>query len=105
METVEHKRGDTYSLSISLTAADGTTPVDMTGWTVKSQVRKRKTLISELVFTAVDLSIGSFTLSTTDTLNWPVGTLLSDIEYTDAGGVVRSSETYEIEVIEDITYD
>ena len=105
METVTHKRGDTYQISIALTAEDGETPIDITEWTVKSQVRKRKTLVTELVFAAVDLANGSFTLTAEDTTEWPTGTLSSDIEYTDGDGIIRSSETYEIDVEGDITYD
>ena len=102
---IEHKRGDTYKIAVVLTESDGTTPIDMTGWTVRSQVRRRKTLISTLDVTYDDRVNGEFTLSLDDTTDWPVCELSSDIEYTDGNDDVKSSETYTISIIGDITYD
>jgi hypothetical protein len=102
--SISVKRGDTFTLDFALTESDGTTPLDMTGWTVRSQVRRRKTLVADLVFTAIDAAAGTFRLACADTTDWPRGELQSDIEYTDLSGRVISTETYTIEVLEDVTY-
>jgi hypothetical protein len=99
------KRGDTYHIDVAVTEADGTTPVDLTDWTVRSHVRRRDALIAELDFTAVDLAAGEYSLSYDDTTEWPLGRLSTDIEYTDSTGIIRSTETYIISVIRDVTYD
>jgi len=104
-EEIEHKRGDTYRIDVVLTESDGSTPIDMTGWTVRSHVRRYKTLISNLNVIYDDRINGEFTLSIDDTTDWPICKLSSDIEYTDENDDVRSSETYTISVIGDITYD
>jgi len=104
-EKITHKRGDTYKIDVTLTESDETTPIDLTGWTVRSHVRRHKALIANLEFTAVDLVNGKFILSKDDTTDWPICELSSDIEYSDAYDEVKSSETYIISVVGDITYD
>ena len=104
-DKIEHKRGDAYSISVTLLEDDGVTPIDLTDYTVRSHIRRGDTLIAELEFTAVDLVNGEYKLSIQDTTGWPLGELVSDIEYTDANGDPRSTETYYIDVIRDVTHD
>ena len=104
-EKITHKRGDTYKLDVTFTESDGTTPIDLTGWTIRSHIRHHKTLIANLDVIYDDRANGEFTLSIDDTTDWPISDLSSDIEYTDGNDDIKSSETYIISVIGDITYD
>lgn len=104
-EKIMHKRGDTYKIAVVLTEDDGVTRYDLTGWTVRSQIRKRNRLVADLVFADIDITQGEFSLMQLETSHWPLGILESDIEYIDAMGMSHSTQTYNIEVIGDITYD
>lgn len=98
------KRGDTFSLSCTQANADNT-PEDLTGITIRSQIRTiRGELVCDLTVTKLDQTIspGVFVLESNDTKSWPVGTCYLDVEYTTEG-VVTSSETIELPVIRDIT--
>ena len=104
MATFIHKRGDTFSLSSSV--ENSGVAVDITGWTISSQVRKADdTLVEDLTVTIDDALGGLFTLSATAlaTESWPVENLYCDIEFTEAGGDVNSTETFIISVQRDIT--
>lgn len=92
------KRGDTFSLQAT---ANGE---DITSWTIQSQIRDASgTLVSELVVTKTDAINGEYSLAHSGTTDaWPLKVLYCDIQYT-VGGVVASTETFRIEVIEDIT--
>ena len=85
-------------------AYDASIVVDITGWTMKSQVRHAKKLISELDITVVDAANGIFTLSKDDldTVSWPIRSLTCDVEFVRPEGKV-SSETFLVNVIEDQT--
>lgn len=104
-ERIKHKRGDSFKIAVLLTEDDGTTPYDLRGWTIKSQIRLRSRLVADLEFAEVDLEKGEFTLMQINTNHWPTGLLDSDIEYIDAMGMSHSTQTYNIEVIKDVTYD
>jgi len=104
-EKIVHKRGDTFKIAVVLTEDDGATRFDLTGWTVRSHIRRRGFLISELVFGDIDITNGEFSLMAEDTSNWPISELESDIEYIDTMGYSHSTETYTVEVIKDVTYD
>jgi hypothetical protein len=115
--TVTFKRGDHFAINIE------TPTQDLTGWTVRSQVRRGSALVHELtvddwtpnpggssfVLVALTPSVplpggGMSTpgiLGATD--HWPVGELLCDIEYTGPTGVIVSTETFTIECVADIT--
>lgn len=92
------KRGDTFSLQATANGEDITT------WTIQSQIRDNAgTLISELTVTKIDSPSGEYTLTHTgSTAAWPLKMLYCDIQYT-VGGVISSTETFRIEVVEDIT--
>lgn len=106
MATINHKRGDTFELSCSLENEGN--PVDITNFTITSQVRSPDdTLLQPLTVTVTDAATGAFTLSATPTQTetWDTIQYLSDIEFVDGGGEVNSSETFTINVIKDITRD
>jgi hypothetical protein len=97
------KRGDT--LIINGVYKVGGVPESLTGWTVASQVRdRRKTLVETFAILLGDQIIdpGSFSLSAGE-INWKAGDYLCDIEFIDPTGFVRSTDTFIIPVLEDIT--
>lgn len=96
------KRGDTFLVEATLT--NGGTPVDITGWTIRSQIRRNNQLIAALTVTITDAEAGKYTLeSSGSTSSWPVAQLRTDIEYTTDTGQIVSTETYYINCVEDIT--
>jgi len=104
MATINHKRGDTFELSSTLENEGN--PVDITNFTITSQIRSPDdSLLQALTVTVTDAVNGAFTLSATpaQTETWDNIQYLSDIEFVDGGGEVNSSETFTINVIKDIT--
>jgi hypothetical protein len=101
------KRGDTFSLTNTVTDPNnGNAVVDITGWTIRSQIRRGKNLTQELTVTITDAVNGVFTLvaPAVDTAGWKVDTHTCDIQVTRPSGVT-SSETFNVVVCEDVTYD
>ena len=99
------KHGDTFSLGCTSTNSNNV-PEDLTDILIRSQIRSAtgKTLIEELSVAKADqiTNPGEFSLTSLSTINWPVGSVLCDIEFKN-GDVVISSETLEIIVVVDIT--
>lgn len=96
------KRGDTMLLTVTY-KVDGT-PADISNINIASQVRTQSgTLVAAMVVTKLE-STGQFTMAPTgaDTSEWPLGNLLCDIEFTQSGNI-RSTETFGIVVVEEIT--
>lgn len=104
MADLRTKRGDTFSYSVVHTDSNGD-PQDLTGMTVRSQVRYEGELVDTLTYTATSAADGEFTMSASAaaTEEWPVGTLLCDIEYTYTDGSRLSTDTFKIIVSEDVT--
>lgn len=106
MSQIYHKRGDTFSLTCVWRDSLGT-PINISGYTIASQVRT-DTFVDTLVITVTDAVNGAFTVTKAApfTALWPLtsyqSSLLCDIEFS-IGGVVVSSETFEIVVSQDIT--
>lgn len=102
---IPFKRGDDFVLNIEVTEND--VPVPITGWTVRSQIRKGSSLLANLIYTAVDETTGKYKLKCSKSLTklWDIGTYDCDIEYTNTLGETVSSETFQIQVIADITRD
>lgn len=104
---ISFKRGDSFRPSLAVTTEAGAVQ-DITGWEIISQVRDRNgKLVATLdVSSRVDAS-GTFVLAPADEdsaeANWPVGDLEWDVEYTDAAGLVRSTETITIRCLKDIS--
>jgi len=82
-------QGTTFSSIISLTQQDGT-PMNLTGYTVKSQFRKSYQSSSATSFTAsvYDATAGKIRLqlNPTDTSSVQAGRYLYDIELTSSSG-------------------
>lgn len=106
MSTITHKRGDTFELSCTL--ENEGVPVDITNFTITSQVRgPDDVLLQALAVTKTDAAAGVFSLSATatQTETWDVKKYLCDIEFVEPGGEVNSSQTFTIDVLKDITRD
>ena len=96
------KRGDTMLLTVTY-KVDGTAS-DISTIDIASQIRTQSgSLVETMVVTKLE-ETGQFTLepTTSDTSAWPLGNLLCDIEFTQSGNI-RSTETFGIVVIEEIT--
>ncbi len=103
--TLEHKRGDTFRFSAVLRETKTGPAMDLTGWTIASMVRDADSvLIDTLTVTVTDAAAGEYSLLVEDTSAWPVGQAYWDIQYTDDGDVIRSTETIRLNIIEDVTY-
>lgn len=100
---LKFKQGDTYIVSCQLTDNDDQ-PINITNFTIRSQVRTpTDDLIAELTITKTDSELGMFDMEETDTQSWPVGCQFQDIEYTDGDGIIVSTQTFKIDVQQDIT--
>lgn len=104
MANITHKRGDTLEWVVTLT--QDAVAVNITDWTIKSQIRQDTTLIAELTVTKTNSLSGQFSLTATatQTASWTLGTSSVDIEFTDPTGYVVSSQTFTLQLVKDITY-
>ena len=104
MANITHKRGDTLEWVVSLT--QNNSPVDITNWTITSQIRQDTTLIANLTVTVTDAVNGEFNLSATSvqTAGWALGSHSVDIEFINVAGFVVSSQTFTLQLVRDITY-
>lgn len=96
------KQGDTFQLN-GIFKIDGVaTSLDL--YTIKSQVRdSRDNLIAELSVTKDPSNTGYFSLSAGE-IDWKPATYYCDIEFVDDDDFVRSSETFLIPVVKEITH-
>jgi hypothetical protein len=98
------KRGDTFALTC-IYKQEGIAH-DLTNITIKCQIREATILVTDLDVTKANqtTNAGVFVLtpSVGDTTTWPSGNLLCDIQFTE-GGVVRSTETFFVSLIEQVT--
>ena len=98
------KRGDTFSLAC--TYKQGGVPFDITYIDIKSQIREATVLVTELNVTKANQSTnpGVFILTPAqdETVSWPLGNLICDIQFTESG-VIRSTETFYVAIIEQVT--
>jgi len=110
MATITHKQGDTLELTFELKT--GTTAVDITNYTISSQLRdSTDTLLTtdnfngSLTYSAIDASAGQFQLSasSTATAEWPEREYNCDVQFIDNDSETSSSETFKIKVIKDVT--
>lgn len=96
------KRGDTMLLTVTY-KVDGV-PTSVTSIDIESQVRRKNgELIATMTVTKL-VGTGQFTLAPTvaDTSNWPIDLLYCDIQFSQSGNI-RSTETFGINVSEEIT--
>ncbi len=97
------KRGDTFT--VACTYKEDGIPTSVAPYTIRAQVRNsRLKLIAELVVSKANQSEspGVFTLSGGE-IDWNPSQYQCDIEFVDNEGVVRSSQTFNIPVEQDIT--
>jgi len=104
--TLRHKRGDTFHYDCVLRQKKNGPAMDITGWHIRSQLRDLKDgLICEFTITLLDPAGGHYRLSAPDTRRWSPGNAAMDIEYRDAQGVIRSTETLNVLILKDETHD
>lgn len=99
MERIPFKRGDSLTLTC-------TTDIDITGWTIQSQVRTESGRLVDTLSVNITQTTptGLFKLTpNTDTSLWPLGDLYCDIQYTTSANVVVSTDTFIIELVRDET--
>lgn len=102
----EFVRGDDFVIPMTLTDPDNNgVPVDITGWTIGSQVRYAKKLISTLDVTITNAAAGQFTISLPkeQTSAWPIRKLKCDIQFDRPVEGRVSSQTFFIDCTEDQT--
>ena len=102
MNRIEFKRGDTFLLTCTYKVDDVASNIDDID--IDSQIRNNvKSLIQDLTVTKL-AETGVFTLSATaeETSDWPITALRCDVQFSE-DGEVKSTQTFYITVIEDIT--
>lgn len=103
MQTVFHKRGDTFIPNCTYLDSTGM-PAAYAGLgiSIKSQVRAPNgALVANLTVTA-GVGVGEFVLESPSTQNWPVGDLRWDIQFTQAGHIF-STQSVILRVSDDVT--
>ena len=103
MQKVYHKRGDTFLPDCTYLDSTGVAAAYASlGISIKSQVRTRSgQLVSNLTVTA-GTGIGEFILDSGATEDWPIGSLLWDVQFTQ-GGHIFSTQSAELVVSDDVT--
>lgn len=105
MQSYAHKRGDTFSL--------GGTVLGLPSGTIVARAQLRQT-VSDQPIQDLTLTLGAYVDATTprdlliealatETVLWPIGDTSCDIEFSEPGGIVVSSETFTIKIVRDIT--
>ena len=100
------KQGDTFTLTCCY--KQNGVAHDVTNYTIRSQVRSSSgDLVEELGVSKADqtTNVGVFALFATNPQNWPIDILSCDIQFSDMDDVVRSTQTFMIPVVEDVTHD
>lgn len=101
MAKINHKRGDTFELTCEVDIDFGN---QLT--LVRSQIRQGAVLVQELTFTELTATTEKYryklSATATQTEAWSARSLSCDIEY-QIDDNVASTETFEINVIADVT--
>lgn len=101
MATLPFKRGDSFILDGAV--SENSAAIDITGWSIKAQVRYADQLVEELACTVVSAAAGTYRVASAGTQTWPVGTLQADVQYTTDSGQIVSTETFLITCSADVT--
>lgn len=104
-QSVTHKRGDSLSWSCAYADAAGTA-IDLTGYTILAQLRDRDdALLAALTVANRNDAGGTFDLTAAAAVtdDWSPGSYVCDVELTSSGGTVRSTETFVVRVIADVS--
>jgi hypothetical protein len=99
---IQFKRGDTFAFYVKL-KDENDVPIILDVEDIACQIRQKanKKLVDTFTIEATDVD-GQYKFSVEDTSRYPITTLESDIEFT-IDGDTKSSDTFQIKVIEDIT--
>ena len=101
------KRGDDLYIPMRLSDPNNNgASVDITGWTIESQVRYSRKLIADLSIEITNAAIGEFIVKAVPsvTQTFPARPLKCDIQFTRPSSGVISSQTFTINVEEDVTH-
>ena len=106
LQLKKFKRGDTLQLSGIYRI--GGVPASLESYTVRSQIKKNGILVA--TFNVVipnqnqlsNIGLFNMSISASETSLWTPGLYICDLEFS-TGGVVRSTETFEIPVIDGVT--
>ena len=103
--TLCFKRGDSFVFQGKV--SESGSPVDITGWIIKSQVRNGPDVVETLTVEITDAAKGIFRAAATpaQTKDWPTNTLDFDIRYETAEGVVHTTPTGRVSVKPGGTYE
>lgn len=106
MPSFTHKHGDSFRPQCTYTVNG--VAASIAGVSIASQIRTYcEELVCSLEVYGRNDGAGTFSLRPTGLnsaeTDWPVDTLYWDIQYTDANGLVRSTETITINVVRDET--
>ena len=100
MQTINFKRGDTFSL-ICTYKVDGTA-ANLDAITITSQLRSSSDGLIENLIVEKLVETGKFLLKSLDTTGWQPNLLSCDIQFVE-GGVIRSTNTFNVLVVKDVT--
>ena len=102
-QVIEHKRGDTFQLVGWLGSSDNKS--SLAGMSIKSQMRDATNAIFYSFQPSIDSAANIFLLEASSlvTAAWPLGAYTCDVQMTDSAGVVRSSPTFTIKIVADVT--
>lgn len=103
--TSDFKRGDTFLLTCTYKV--DTVATSVTGFTIRSEIRDKfghlvATLSASLANQGTNPGVFYLSPTVADTSDWATGDLFCDIEITN-GGVIRSTITFIVPVIDDVT--
>lgn len=107
--TISHKRGDSFGIRSDLTGAlvvNNTPVTSLTGFALSAQLRSASgALVQQLevvTFTGMEFALRA---TAAQSAVWPVGRLRCDLQVSETGsGLVASTATFIIEVLEDVTH-
>lgn len=105
MTTFTFKRGDTFLLTCyyKVNGAAAALPAQ-----VRAQLRTPVgVLVAELTATVVDGPGGVYTLNCAAAVTalWTPQMTVCDLQYIDSSGKVSSSETFQVNIVADVTHD
>jgi len=108
MADITLKRGDSINWNCSL-IDDQSNPIDITNYTIRTQGKDSErtvTLFSLTNGNGVTITSGAngaYQIQLLDTSSFGLGNFDVDIEFTDSNGIVNSTQTFTLEIVEDVT--
>src|SRR5574344_1489707 len=100
---MELKRGDTLEFLINVTDSNTGEPIDIDITNIKSQMRTSYDKLIDTFRITRQADIGEYLFEAqNDTNKYPLEKLYIDVEFTQ-NDKIQSSETFELQVIADIT--